>query len=143
MAATKAGKDALSGPDKAAVIMLALGEEQGTLLWEMMQEDEIREISLAMANLGNVKSELVEQLFMEFVNRLSTTGGLMRGRCDAGRCAPAAPPGGSNLAPPLRREPTRDRGDSGHPGGRCFVRAHEGADALGASFVVAGAGGGA
>ena len=49
----------LTGPEKAAVILLALGEEQ-TALWERLDDDEVKEISQAMATLGNVSAEAVE-----------------------------------------------------------------------------------
>src|SRR5215203_631625 len=43
----------LSGPEKAAVILLALGEEH-TVIWESLDEEEIKEVSQAMASLGTV-----------------------------------------------------------------------------------------
>jgi len=63
----------LTGPEKAAVILLALGEEH-TALWERLDDDEVKEISQAMATLGNVTSEVVEALMMEFVSGLSGSG---------------------------------------------------------------------
>ena len=67
----------LSGAEKAAVIMLALGEEHGLQLWELMDDDEIKEITLAMSSLGQIDSDTVEQLFMEFVSQMSSTGSLV------------------------------------------------------------------
>ena len=49
----------LSGPEKAAVILLALGADH-TALWESLHEDEIKEISQAMARLGTVNAQVVE-----------------------------------------------------------------------------------
>jgi len=66
----------LSGPEKAAVILLALGEEH-TALWERLDDDEVKEISQAMATLGNVSAEAVEALMIEFVSGLSGTGSVM------------------------------------------------------------------
>lgn len=66
----------LSGPEKAAVILLALGEEH-TALWERLDEDEVKEISQAMATLGNVSAEAVEALMIEFVSGLSGSGSVM------------------------------------------------------------------
>ncbi len=68
---------ALSGPEKAAIFLLSLGEEQATKLWSMMDEDEIKEISQLMSNLGTVSSSLVEKLLVEFVSQMSSTGSLM------------------------------------------------------------------
>ncbi|MFC4725188.1 flagellar motor switch protein FliG [Glycocaulis abyssi] len=65
----------LEGPEKAAVILMALGEEQAAL-WEMMDEEEIRIVSQAMASLGNVSSQAVEKLIVDFVGSMSTTGSI-------------------------------------------------------------------
>ncbi|WP_429910453.1 flagellar motor switch protein FliG [Glycocaulis sp.] len=65
----------LEGPEKAAVILMALGEEQAAL-WEMMDEEEIRIVSQAMATLGNVSSQAVEKLIVDFVGSMSTTGSI-------------------------------------------------------------------
>ena len=66
----------LSGPEKAAVIMLALGEDH-TRLWEALDEEEIREISQVMSNIGAVSSTAVEGLLNEFVSGLSSSGAIM------------------------------------------------------------------
>jgi flagellar motor switch protein FliG len=68
---------ALSGPQKAAVLMLALKEEHVVKLFSKMDEEEIKEVSMAMANLGKMDSNLVEAVFGEFVNRLSSTNPLV------------------------------------------------------------------
>ncbi|VAV96345.1 Flagellar motor switch protein FliG [hydrothermal vent metagenome] len=66
----------LGGAEKAAVILLALGEENHRL-WEMMDDDEIKEVSQAMSNLGSVTASAVEKLIVNFVSKMSTTGSLM------------------------------------------------------------------
>lgn len=66
----------LKGPDKAAVLMLALGEEHSAKIWPLLDDEEIKEISQNMANLGAVNSDVVEKLFLEFVNNFSSTGSL-------------------------------------------------------------------
>ena len=67
----------LSGPERAAIFLLSLGEEHGSKLWGMLDEDEVRELSQLMSNLGTVSSSLVEKLLIEFVSQLSSTGSLM------------------------------------------------------------------
>jgi flagellar motor switch protein FliG len=67
----------LSGPERAAVFLLSLGEEHGAKLWGMLDEDEVKELSQLMSNLGTVSSSLVEKLLVEFVSQLSSTGSLM------------------------------------------------------------------
>jgi flagellar motor switch protein FliG len=59
----------LSGPEKAAVVLLALGEEH-LPLWQALDQEEIKEISSAMAGLGTVSSAVVEELLVEFVSGL-------------------------------------------------------------------------
>jgi flagellar motor switch protein FliG len=66
----------LSGAEKAAVVMLALGEETSRPLWRSFDEDELREVSLAISNLGSVTAEVVEELLYEFVSSLSATGSI-------------------------------------------------------------------
>lgn len=66
----------LKGPDKAAMLMLALGEEHSSKIWPLLDDEEIKEISQNMANLGAVNSDIVEKLFLEFVNNFSSTGSL-------------------------------------------------------------------
>ncbi len=66
----------LSGPQKAAVLMLALGEEQSSRLFAMMDEDEIKEVSSAMSRLGSVRAEVVEQLCLEFGEGMGGLGHL-------------------------------------------------------------------
>jgi len=66
----------LSGPEKAAIMMLAVGEESAAKLFTLMDDEEIREVSHTMANLGTISSDIVERLFVEFVQQISSTGTL-------------------------------------------------------------------
>ena len=66
----------LTGPEKAAVVLLSLGEDH-TRLWSNLDEDEIKEISQAMATLGTVSSSVVEELLVEFVSGMSGSGSVM------------------------------------------------------------------
>lgn len=67
----------LTGPERSAVLMLALGEEHGMQVWKMLDEEEIKEISQMMSTLGSVTSGLVEKLLVDFVGQMSATGSLM------------------------------------------------------------------
>ncbi len=67
----------LSGPQKAAIFMLALGADQASRLFERMDDDEIRDLSQNMANLGTISATIVERLFVEFADQLSTSGSLV------------------------------------------------------------------
>ena len=66
----------LSGPEKAAVLLLTLGEDH-TVIWQQLDDDEIKEISQAMAGLGNVASSVVEQLLVEFISGMAGSGSVM------------------------------------------------------------------
>jgi len=67
----------LTGPQKAAIFMLALGEDHSAKLFEIMDDEEIRELSQTMANLGTINAAIIERLFVEFADQLSTSGSLI------------------------------------------------------------------
>jgi flagellar motor switch protein FliG len=67
----------LSGAERSAIVMLSLGEEHSAKLWQMMDEDEVKEVSQVMSTLGTVSSSLVEKLLVDFVSQMSATGSLM------------------------------------------------------------------
>jgi flagellar motor switch protein FliG len=73
---------ALSGPERAAVLMLALGDQHGDKVWKLLDDDELRTLSVTMSSLGTVEAEAVEALLLEFVGRLSASGALL-GNYDA------------------------------------------------------------
>jgi len=73
---------ALTGPERAAVFMLALGEQYGGKVWNLLDDDELRQLSITMSTLGTVDASAVEALLLEFVSRLSATGAIM-GNYDA------------------------------------------------------------
>ena len=77
MARTKDSFRNLSGADKAAIFMLSLEQDQSAKLFELMDVEEIKELSMTMANLGTIDSEVVERLFIEFADQLSSTGSLV------------------------------------------------------------------
>ena len=67
----------ISGPEKAAILLMSLGEEQAAKLFGQMDDEEIKEISQVMAGLGTVSSNIVERLFVEFAEQVSSTGSLV------------------------------------------------------------------
>src|SRR5882724_7915058 len=90
LVATRAGRQhdspkptkQLTGPERAAVLMLALGEQHGAKIWNLLDDDDLRQLSIVMSTLGNVDSQMVEALLLEFVGRLSASGALL-GNYDA------------------------------------------------------------
>lgn len=67
----------LNGAKKAAIFLMAVGEETAVKLFSMMDDDEIREISSIMSSLGQVNSETVERLFKEFAEQVSASGAVV------------------------------------------------------------------
>ena len=67
----------LTGPERAAILMLALGNEYGGKIFNLLDDDELRTISGIMSSLGVIEASSVENLLLEFVSRLSATGALM------------------------------------------------------------------
>ncbi len=67
----------LTGPEKAAILMLSLGEDQTAKIFEHMDDDEIMEISQTMATLGKVSPSVVERLFVDFAEQMSSTNALI------------------------------------------------------------------
>ena len=77
MAQIKDNAQRLVGPEKAATFMLALGHEQSAKLFEMMDDEEIRELSQIMSGLGTVNAHTIEQLFVDFADQISGAGSLI------------------------------------------------------------------
>src|SRR5215472_7249015 len=75
-------KEATSGPKRAAMLMLALGEQYGGKVWSLLDDDEVRELSVVMSSLGTIDAPAVEALLLEFVSHMSSSGALM-GNYDA------------------------------------------------------------
>lgn len=67
----------LSGPEKAAIFMLALGEEYTAKLFSHMDDEEILEISQTMASLGRVNANVIERLFVDFAEQMSSANALV------------------------------------------------------------------
>jgi len=67
----------LTGPERAAVLLLALGDEHGAPIWGTLDDEEVKEVSQVMANLGTVSSQLIEKLLVDFVSQISSTGAVL------------------------------------------------------------------
>ncbi len=67
----------LRGAERAAVMLLALGQEHGAAVWSQLNEREVKEISHAMARLGPISPGMLEELVVDFVTGLSAKGGLL------------------------------------------------------------------
>jgi flagellar motor switch protein FliG len=77
MARVKEDFRSLTGLQKAAIFMLSIGQTNSAKLFERMDNEEIHDITLAMVSLGSVSSTIIERLFTEFSDLLSSAGGLI------------------------------------------------------------------
>lgn len=69
-----AGK--LSGPQKAAMTLLALGEETSAMILKKLTTDEIKQLGLQMSFIQGVKKETSDELLQEFAGQFDTDGDL-------------------------------------------------------------------
>jgi flagellar motor switch protein FliG len=67
----------ITGPEKSAILLMSVGADQAAKLFSHLDDEEIKEISQVMAGLGNVSSNVVERLFVEFAEQVSSTGSLV------------------------------------------------------------------
>lgn len=65
-----------TGMQRAAALMLALGEDHGAEIWGQLGVDEVKELSVAMAQLGRVPAKVVEYLLLLFAGEVSTISSL-------------------------------------------------------------------
>jgi flagellar motor switch protein FliG len=65
---------ALSGDEKAAALLLALGPDYGKPIWGELDEMEIRTLSRAMVRLGPITQDMLDSLMVEFVTTISSSG---------------------------------------------------------------------
>lgn len=65
------------GPEKAAILLLALGAEYGQPIWNELDDEEVITVSLAMSRMGSVDKEVSEALLAKFISQMSLSGALM------------------------------------------------------------------
>jgi len=68
MAKIKEDDRSLIGPQKAGMMFLSLPQEYAGKLLAMMEDDELKELSQMMSNLGTISSNLVERLVVDFAD---------------------------------------------------------------------------
>ncbi|PLW75611.1 flagellar motor switch protein FliG [Cohaesibacter celericrescens] len=64
----------LDGAEKAAILLLALGDDYGGPIWSRMDDIEIKQVSIAMSKLGGITPNMMDNLVVDFVARLSSKG---------------------------------------------------------------------
>ena len=66
----------MNGMEKAASLMLALGQDYGRPIWDQLSDEEVRELSTSMSALGAVPASIIEKLFVQFATEVSVVGSL-------------------------------------------------------------------
>lgn len=66
-----------TGPERAAILLLALGVEHGQSIWADLDDNELIAVSIAMSKLGNVPKAVVEALLTEFISQMSLAGAMI------------------------------------------------------------------
>ena len=59
----------MSGCQKAAVFLMAMGEEYATQVFEKMSEQEISDIAFEMSKIDNISPEMLKAISMDFVDK--------------------------------------------------------------------------
>ncbi len=67
----------LTGIEKSAILLMSLGEDHTAKIFEQLDEDEILQLSQTMSSLGKVSAGVIERLFIEFAENMSSTGSLV------------------------------------------------------------------
>jgi flagellar motor switch protein FliG len=65
--------DAIPGAVKAAIILLALGEERGAIIWQTLSDAEARLVSSIMAKLGSIRRDVLFRVAKQFIQEVTTT----------------------------------------------------------------------
>lgn len=63
----------LTGAQKAAALLMVLGEEDGKAIWSELSDAEVKQVCLAMAELGQLKGETVAHIAQDFIGELGCT----------------------------------------------------------------------
>ena len=71
----------LEGPQKAAAVIVALGAEKASLIYQYMEPDDVEQVTLEVAKLGFLDADTTESVLNEFyqmcmMNKAVTEGGL-------------------------------------------------------------------
>ena len=65
------GLDRVTGPDRAAILLMSLGEEKAAQVLKHMEAREVQKVGQAMAKLSNVTSEQVSAVLDDFIQEIA------------------------------------------------------------------------
>jgi flagellar motor switch protein FliG len=69
-------KPIITGPKKAALALLSLGEEASALILKKLTTTEIKELSVEMSHIDGIKKEISDELLHEFTSLFKAEGGI-------------------------------------------------------------------
>src|SRR5271168_1647122 len=75
MPATESASNKITGPQKAAILIVALGDKIGGELMKQLNDEEVKAISKAIARLEKVTPSQTESVLEEFHEMVGTNGG--------------------------------------------------------------------
>jgi flagellar motor switch protein FliG len=67
----------LTGPQRAAILLISIGSSHGKAVWNALDDDEITILSREMSRMGNVRPETIEDVFGEFISKMSISGAVI------------------------------------------------------------------
>ncbi len=68
--------ESLTGLNKAAVLLICLGEEASARIFEELTDDEVRRVTRAMAAIDHIPSNIKDKVFLQFSNAQDEFAGL-------------------------------------------------------------------
>jgi flagellar motor switch protein FliG len=66
----------LSGAEKAAMLLICLGEEATSRVFSMLNDDEVRAISRCMVNIDHIPAQISREILMEFQRTQKSKAGI-------------------------------------------------------------------
>ena len=75
----KNGDSEISGVQKAAILLIALGPEKSSQIFKHLKEEEIEELTLEIANTKSITTQTKDEVIKEFYRDLSGAA-VYRGR---------------------------------------------------------------
>ncbi|WP_421774980.1 flagellar motor switch protein FliG [Gracilimonas sp.] len=73
----------LNGPQKAAVLIMSIGTRSAATMMKSLNENEIEKITLEIAKIKDVKSEIVDAVLQEFYALMEVKQYMLKGGVDA------------------------------------------------------------
>ena len=69
-----ADRNALTGVQRAAIVLLSLGEAQAAEVLKHMGAKEVQKLGVAMTSVGDISRDVVAHVFDDFVDTLAQPG---------------------------------------------------------------------